>query len=225
MTEKTASPGRPAGFSRDQAIEAAMNLFWRDGYLGVSASDLAAAMNIQRSSFYNSFGSREAVFLEALERYAQGAPDRALDRLRPGDAVIPTFVAVFRELCRQRSADTEARGCLVCNSVGELVGVEDQLGRVLLDAVGERIRIVESLLRQAVSQGELSLQTDVPAAARSFVAFLLGVNLLSKTVRDEQALWRTCEAYLLGLGVPAKALRAPAQARGAGAADKGSSKR
>jgi len=172
-------------------------------------------MNIQRSSFYNSFGSREAVFLEALERYSRDAPDKALDRIRTGDDVIPVFVSMFRDLCRQRADDAEARGCLVCNSIGELVGVQQQLGQVLLDAVGERVRIVERALRQAVDQGELTLAADVPATARSFVAFLLGINLLSKTVRGEQALWQTCEAYLLGLGVPAQALRKKTRIPGA----------
>ena len=104
MPEKAATPGRPAAFSRDDAIEGAMNLFWRDGYAGVSASDLAAAMHIQRSSFYNSFGSREAVFLEALEQYSKNAPDKIIDRLRPGDPVLPAIAALFRELCRQPPA-------------------------------------------------------------------------------------------------------------------------
>jgi TetR/AcrR family transcriptional repressor of nem operon len=206
MTEKPTASGRPAEFSRDDAIEGAMNLFWRDGYLGVSASDLAAAMNIQRSSFYNSFGSRSVVFLEALEHYSKSAPDKVVDALEPGDPVLPTIAAMFRELCRQRAADVEARGCLVCNSVGELIGVDDELGPVLLRAVEDRIDVFERALRQAMDQGELTLPNSVTASARSLVAFLLGINLISKTVRDEQALWETCRSFLEGFGVPEQAL-------------------
>ena len=113
MTEKPTASGRPAEFSRDDAIEGAMNLFWRDGYLGVSASDLAAAMNIQRSSFYNSFGSRSVVFIESLEHYSKSAPDQVVYALEPGDPVVPKIEAMLRHVCRQRSADGEERGCLV----------------------------------------------------------------------------------------------------------------
>ena len=202
MSETTATPGRPAAFSRDSAIEDAMNLFWRDGYLGVSASDLAAAMHIQRSSFYNSFGSRAAVFLEALDRYSRSAPDKVVDRLAPGETVLPAIAGLFRELCRQRAADTEGRGCLVCNSVGELVGVDEELGPVLLDAVEERVSVFERVIAQAVAQDELELLDGTAAAARALVAFLLGINLLSKTVRDEQTLWAACRTFLRGFGVP-----------------------
>jgi len=202
MPEKAATPGRPAAFSRDDAIEGAMNLFWRDGYAGVSASDLAAAMRIQRSSFYNSFGSREAVFLEALEQYSKNAPDKIIDRLRPGDPVLPAIAALFRELCRQRAADAEARGCLVCNSIGELVGVDETLGPVLLDAANDRLGVFERALGQAVAQGELTPEGGVANSARSLLAFLLGINLLSKALHDEQALWATCRSFLRGFGVP-----------------------
>jgi len=202
MPDKNLAPGRPTAFSRDAAIEKAMNLFWRDGYLGVSASDLASAMDIQRSSFYNSFGSREAVFLEALERYAAGAPDRVVDPLQPGDTVLPVIAAFFRELCRQRAADAESRGCLVCNSVGELVGVDATLGPVLLDAVEQRVRVFERVLAQAEKQDEFTPRGSAADAARSLVAFLLGINLLSKTMRDEGALWATCRSFLVGFGVP-----------------------
>jgi len=208
VTDKSATPGRPAQFSRDAAIENAMNLFWRDGYIGVSASDLAAAMNIQRSSFYNSFGSREAVFLEALERYAKNAPDKMLDRLGPGEPVLPTIARLFRELCRQRAADAEGRGCLVCNSIGELVGVDAGLGAILERAIEERVEVFEEALQRAVNEEALLLPGSVPAAAHSLVAFLLGINLLSKTVRDEHELWISCRSFLLGLGIPETVLAA-----------------
>ena len=185
-----------------------MNLFWRDGYLGVSASDLAAAMNIQRSSFYNSFGSREAVFLEALERYSQSAPDKVIDGLVPGDSVLTAIAGMYRELCRQRAADAEARGCLVCNSIGELIGVDDALGPVLQDAIEERIGVFERVLGMAVEQGEVDLPGGVVAPARALVAFLLGINLLSKTVRDERELWVTCRTFLAGFGVAVSVLDA-----------------
>lgn len=150
----------------------------------------------------------EAVFLEALERYSKSAPDKALDGLKPGDAVLPAIAALFRELCRQRAADAEARGCLACNSIGELVGVDEKLGPVLLDAVAERVRVFERVLDQAVEPEELMLRDGVTGPARSFVAFLLRINLLSKSVHDEQALWATCRPFLQGFGAPAALLDA-----------------
>ena len=201
-TRAQSRSGRPLAFAREDAVESAMHLFWRKGFTGATARDLAAAMSIQRSSFYNTFDTREAVFREALRRYGTLAPDAPLDDVQPGEPVVALLVSSLREVCRVRAADTQARGCLVCNSISELVQVDEELGPLIASAVQARIVKVERLLRQAEAQGELRVLTDIPGAARSFVAFLVGLNTLSKVVRDERQLWASCKAFLAGLGVP-----------------------
>ncbi len=201
--------GRPVGFTRDDAVEAAMNVFWKKGFLAVSAKDLAESMGIQRSSFYNSFGSREAVYREALDRYSALAPDAPLDHVAPGQPVVPVLVSVMRHLCHVRALDTEARGCMVCNGIAELVGVEDFVGPLLKNAVKRRVAVLERLLRQAVRQGEIGALSDERATARAVVAFLVGLNTVSKVVRDEKQLWAMCREFLAGLGVSKAALNVP----------------
>jgi TetR/AcrR family transcriptional repressor of nem operon len=198
---KTSKSGRPAAFDRSDAVEAAMNLFWRNGYLAVSAKDLANAMAIQRSSFYNSFGSREAVFKEALDLYGTRSPDAVLADIHAGDPVIPAIVSLLRNVCRIRADDVEARGCLVCNSVAELVGVDREAGALLEQVLSDRIALLKGLLRQAVRQKELPGDTDTSTVANSLIAFLMGLNLLSKVERDERRLWAACRVHLAGMGI------------------------
>src|SRR5215471_11091889 len=61
--------GRPRMFDKDAALTAAMFLFWERGYEGVSVDDLTEAMGISPSSLYSSFGSKEELFLTALDKY------------------------------------------------------------------------------------------------------------------------------------------------------------
>ena len=195
-TESKRPPGRPVEFDRDVALRAAMNEFWKHGFEAVSVSDLAAAMAIKRSSFYNSFGDRETVFRATLEVYRQGVPDAALAEIGPGQAVIPVVRKVFRDICRVRAADPEARGCLIVNSIGELVGVNAELGEDIADCVRGGAKVYERLLRQAAEQGEIEPPKDLRATARAFVAFVSGVNTISKVVRSERELWKLCETFL-----------------------------
>ncbi len=189
-------PGRPVEFDRKAALRAAMNEFWKHGFEAVSVSALAAAMAIERSSFYNSFGDRETVFREALEVYRRGVPDAALVEIRPGQAVVPAVRKVFRAICRARAADPEARGCLIVNSIGELVGVNAELGEDIADWVRGGVKVYERLLRQAAKQGEIEPPKDLRATARAFVAFVSGLNTISKVVRNERELWKLCENFL-----------------------------
>src|SRR6202008_2517958 len=63
--------GRPRSFDRDQALERAMHVFWRQGYEATSVTDLTRAMRINPPSLYAAFGDKERLYLEALGRYQQ----------------------------------------------------------------------------------------------------------------------------------------------------------
>ena len=62
--------GRPRHFERDDALEAAMQLFWRQGYESTSLDQLKQVMGgLSAASFYGAFGSKESLYREALARY------------------------------------------------------------------------------------------------------------------------------------------------------------
>ncbi|MEM8645620.1 MAG: helix-turn-helix domain-containing protein, partial [Pseudomonadota bacterium] len=58
-------------FNEDEALEAAMRAFWQRGYEATSLSDLEAATGLNKSSLYNAFESKEALFVRCLERYSE----------------------------------------------------------------------------------------------------------------------------------------------------------
>lgn len=194
-------PGRPAKFHRDAAIDAAMHLLWQQGFSSMTVRDLAHAMGIQRSSFYNSFGSPEEVFKEALDRYARQTPDAPLDTYQPGQPALPLLVDVLKQVCQVRAADAKGRGCLACNSIAELVGHHDTLGPLLETAWKRRTASLTVLLREAVRLQELPDLEDVEITAEGVAVFLLGLNTASKVIRREDRLWALCEDYLRRLGV------------------------
>ncbi|MEW5963236.1 MAG: TetR/AcrR family transcriptional regulator [Pseudomonadota bacterium] len=199
--KRSRKPGRPMAFSRPEAVRAAMNTFWKNGFEAVSVSDLADAMGIERSSFYNTFKDRESVFLEALDLYRGLAPDAVLLTARKGAPVVPVIRAMLREICRVRSHDPEARGCLVVNSIGALVGTNDTLGPRIEEAVRGARTVLEKVLRIGIDQGEIRPVGDVRATAGLFVAFLAGLNSVSKVIRDEKELWRICQSFLASIGI------------------------
>ena len=72
--EQTLAPapkGRPREFCVDQALAAALHVFWAKGYDGASMTDLTEAMGITKPSLYAAFGNKEALFHKALDLYEQ----------------------------------------------------------------------------------------------------------------------------------------------------------
>jgi len=62
--------GRPREFDVDAALDAALLIFWRHGYEGSSLTDLTGAMGITRPALYTAFGNKEALYIEAMNRYS-----------------------------------------------------------------------------------------------------------------------------------------------------------
>src|SRR5512143_3958779 len=71
QAHKPATIGRPRAFDRDQALDRALDVFWRKGYEGASICDLTEAMDINPPSLYAAFGNKEEVFRKALDRYVE----------------------------------------------------------------------------------------------------------------------------------------------------------
>jgi AcrR family transcriptional regulator len=65
----TVARGRPREFCVDQALAAALRVFWAKGYEGATLSDLTDAMGVTRPSLYAAFGNKEALFKKALDLY------------------------------------------------------------------------------------------------------------------------------------------------------------
>src|SRR5579864_9578870 len=76
--------GRPREFDRDVALQEAMLVFWRKGFLATSMNDLCDAMGVRSPSLYAAFGGKEALYLEAVEHYVERFGPPIWDRLSEG---------------------------------------------------------------------------------------------------------------------------------------------
>ena len=192
---------RPSSFDRKAAIETAMQEIWRNGYEASSVKTISESLGINRSSYYNAFGSREGLFKEVLAAYFAQAPDRVLYDELP-DIPIPALITgTFREICRVRAADPEHRGCLAINCLAELTGDGNELGQDLVGAVITSADNFEKLLDIAVTRQELPDLINTRATALALQNLLVGLSVFSKALTDEDELWLTVKTTLIGLGV------------------------
>jgi len=192
--------GRPSKFDREEAIETAMQAVWSDGYEQASVKALAELLGITRSSFYNAFGSREALFAEIVKRYAALSPDAPLHGDISGP-VLPLLQAVFRNICRARAADPEGRGCIIVNTLTEICPSPEEPGPMLERLVMSSTRRIEALLTTAKARGELRSSADPHALALAMQNLMIGLNVLCKVVRDEDELWLLTKTTMKGLGL------------------------
>lgn len=171
--------GRPRAFDREKALEAAMTLFWRQGFSATSVADLCAAMGVNAPSLYAAFGSKEDLYEEAIRHYAE----RTTPRIWGGMESQPTaFGAIESMLLSAADALSTAQapaGCMVAlSSVGQ-EGVP-RLGALVKQARAEGMNLVAARLRRAVEEGELPAAIDIPAIARFYACVQQGMSLQAR---------------------------------------------
>lgn len=167
--------GRQWTFDRDEALETALDLFWRHGYEGVSVADLTKAIGIAAPSLYHAFGSKGDLYREVLRRY--GASGMSSDEIVRAAS---SYEAARQMLERGIAAVTmpgRPLGCMV--SSGMLMTSADNAG------LAAELRVIRASSRQALQQriardiedGLLPRATDAGALARFFAAVLQGISV------------------------------------------------
>ncbi|WP_316859054.1 TetR/AcrR family transcriptional regulator [uncultured Cohaesibacter sp.] len=128
--------GRPKEFDSEVVLDAATNCFWADGISRTSISSLVDAMKIQRSSFYNSFGSREGILATVLERYMEKSPLNSLIKNEAGpDDIQPEIelIDLLLDFSHFLVEEGNGRGCLIFNGLAELRAQDGQIFEIFQD--------------------------------------------------------------------------------------------
>jgi AcrR family transcriptional regulator len=199
--------GRPRAFDRAQALEKAMLLFWEKGFQGAAMSELTAAMGINSPSLYAAFGSKDALYREAMALY-EGCDGAELGR---AIAAAPTARAAIQTYLMRSAAlftrPGKPAGCMVVLSVVHGAGTSEQTGRELRDARAEMQAVLEARLRQAVAAGELPASCDPAAIASFYVTVQQGMSIRARdgaTRAELEAVVQAAMAAWSGLtGTPA----------------------
>src|SRR5580704_17009817 len=133
----TSVVGRPRAFDTEQALDRAMQVFWRQGYLGASLSDLTNAMGINRPSLHAAFSNKKSLFRKALAHYAKGPSSylsEALQELTARAVVERLLQGVVDLLTDPRTPTTclWVHGALSCgdDSLREEFAAQRRTGRV-----------------------------------------------------------------------------------------------
>ena len=159
------APGRPRAFDTDQALDRAVEVFWRFGFEGTSMSDLTSAMGINRPSLYAAFGSKEDLFRKAVARYAETDLAYAREALAQ-----PTAYRVAEALLRgQLDALTQPdrpNGCLSIQGGVSCSTANSRVAKFLATSrLAGEAALAERFAR-AVEEGDLPQGTDPAALAR-----------------------------------------------------------
>jgi AcrR family transcriptional regulator len=179
---------RPREFDARQVVDAVVDDFWSSTYSATSTDDLCRSTGLSRSSLYNAFGSKRALYLAAIHRYSElkaGQRAALLELEETGRALLEQVIATSLD---EQWADADRRACF-----GITACVDEGAGDAEIASSLERnARAYDEMLAEVIRRGQAdgSLRDDRPAEhlATALHAFVDGLQVRSRIrpSRDEQ---------------------------------------
>lgn len=169
---------RTKEFDPEAVLEEAMELFWENGFEATSAQDLVDRTGLNRSSLYNTFGSKQKLYLRALDHYRQRDADtfdRLLDQF---DSARNALRSLLDDAAPSDEDDT--RGCFLASATVERAHCDDATRERVRESVDQMRDGFAALVKHGQDQGEFSSDRDPEALAHSLVATYFGVQTMAK---------------------------------------------
>jgi TetR/AcrR family transcriptional repressor of nem operon len=179
---------RPKEFDPDVAVEAAMNLFWANGYAATTPGELVDHLGIGRGSLYNTFHSKGALYQRALGLYRDATTAQLHAALDGEGSPAQRLRRTIGLIVTASSSEDDRRGCLMTNAAIETAPRDPETAEVVARVLEAQVAAFRAVIVEGQAVGEIAKDRDPGELARYLVTFLNGIRVMQRASADPAAL-------------------------------------
>src|SRR6267142_1344021 len=170
---------RQKEFDRDEAGEAALATFRKNGFGATTTEDLRRAMGIGRQSFYDTFKGKREIYLEALRKYNSDRVLGYFEIFRKSGSPLKALEGMLTSTSVESSND-RALACLGVSSICEF-GSSDAEVSSINDASASSIKsVLEKLILEAKNKKEIRSSLDPKKTAFYLLSVFSGMRVSAR---------------------------------------------
>ncbi|MBW1297642.1 TetR/AcrR family transcriptional regulator [Aquimarina litoralis] len=155
-------------FDRLNVLCNATQVFHKKGYNGTSMQDLVDATGLNRSSIYNSFGSKLGIFMEVLFHYQKNGKKEMGKEIVQTQNSFDTLRSIFNMYVKDIIEDEDRKGCLIVNCKSEMVN-QEPLIKSFMEQNQEQMM---ALLEDVVHNGQMEKIINEDQTATQYALYL-----------------------------------------------------
>ncbi|MDX1585211.1 MAG: TetR family transcriptional regulator [Balneolaceae bacterium] len=172
--------------TRQRIIEAAAELFNRQGYAGTSLSDIIGATGLTKGCIYGHFDSKKEIELAAFNHNRKLIFRDIQARLRSAEGAREKLMEFVEGLRRNVGKAELAGGCPLLNSSVEIDDRDGVLHDRVVASVDRWHRLLEKIIREGMDSGEFSDQADPREMASLLISVYEGGMMLMKARKSQR---------------------------------------
>ncbi len=189
---------RTKEFDSHEALEAAMMLFWAQGYTATSINQLVDVMGISRSSMYAEFGNKRDLFIETLSLY-RFLSTELFDTIARADNPVDVIKDFFQTGFIKLPDQWLNQGCLLVNTILELRDVDNELSSIAARYTDEVENEFAACFQKCIANGTLERGHNPERLANFFMTTMKGMRVVARQNVDRDYLHGVIETAMLVL--------------------------
>ncbi len=166
-------------FNEAVVLQQVSQYFWDHGYAATKVDELSVLTGLTKTSLYNAFGNKEALFIKSVDFYLeqQLAPfNQAMDdKVSLSDAISAALNLRFGE-----SNPLMTQGCLLTNSILELKSNDLKLHTYVIERFETVRQAMKSFFAWFVDNKKVNEGIDAEHLTDLYITFLQGLNVHSR---------------------------------------------
>ena len=182
---------RSKQFDERQALVSAMLVFWEKGYEGTSISDLEQAMSLKRTSIYNTFGNKSAIFERVMSCYKESVMSALFAELDAAPNIKEGIRRLLNGALDIQFDEDNPGGCLVVLSLMESGQHDEQSLASMQQTIQELKNALQARINKAKKSGELSRDLDAGSTATTIATTMAGMMVMGKANFTRASLKKT----------------------------------
>ncbi|PSW22090.1 TetR/AcrR family transcriptional regulator [Photobacterium sanctipauli] len=172
---------KTAKFDRDEVIQKATNLYWEKGFHGTSMRNLQDVIDMRPGSIYAAFGSKENLFKESIQHYANNGRNYLIQCRAHADSPLEALKAFIKRAVLDSQQTAPSGMCMLVKAIAELTEEQEELlieAKHLLAKMESEFAIT---LQAAIDKGELDSSKDPAQLAKYVQIQIMGLRTYART--------------------------------------------
>lgn len=191
---------RTKEFDEEIVVDRAVRAFLKDSYSSTSVSALEAATGIGRKSIYNTFGSKQALLMRALDKFAHESSEKFIEPLERDGAGREAIEHVVRSMVARATTKAGRDGCLLCLSAQDPIRSSKPVSRLINGYFARAHAGFLRCIKAGIRNGDITTPTPPRKLADFFVGVLIGISTMARTGATPGAIGNYADVALRALG-------------------------
>lgn len=176
---------RTKDFNEDEVLNKAVCLFWHKGYNGTSMQDLVDNLGISRSSLYDTFGDKHALYIKALERYQEKGSDQIVEILNQNASAKDIIQQLLELSSSSLLNDEQKKGCFLVNAEVEGAAHDETVKAIVCKGDQQMEDAFYQTISKGQQSGEITNKQDAKVLARFIFNTIKGIRVTAKSTDDQ----------------------------------------